>query len=728
MNDQPISNTHPEDSTETSLTLATPIRYAPNVGHRRATLYERLGITRIAHLIKHLPHRYEYQAGESAIDELAVDTIATARGIVAECRWVPSRGSPIGRPRGGGKGRFTAAIDDRTHRLELVWFNASYLRDKIHPGVTIAVTGKVVLYNGVRQMANPRVEIIATDADQPPDSPEQRGAGERYRPIYPSTEGLTSPMIERAVEDLLPIALPQIEDHFTDDYRKARNLPTLADAYRKIHVPEHDDDVLTGRRRLAYDELLLLQLGFAIKRQHVVNTLHAPALNHSDAIDEHIRARFPFELTEAQDAVVKQIARDLGKAVPMNRLLQGDVGSGKTIVALYAMLMAVADSKQAALMAPTELLAEQHFVSISAILEGANVRTALLTGSMRPGERAAAVDRIERGEIDLVIGTQAIISDAVRFHDLAVVIIDEQHRFGVAQRAAIRSKTGDDTAAPHVLVMTATPIPRTLSLTIFGDLDVSTITQLPPGRQPIATRVVPEEKSAEVYGYLRERLDAGEQAYIVLPAIDEDTTGSGLKAVRTHMKELEAGPLEGKRLAAVHGQLKRVTRERIMHRFRNGEIDALVATTVIEVGVDVPNASVMVVEHAERFGLAQLHQLRGRVGRGKAKSLCVFIADPTTDDAAARMEAIGSTTDGFTIAEHDLNIRGMGELVGTRQSGLPPLRVADLTKHLDLLRLARQDAVAIAEADPRLREPHNELLRKRLVKEYGEALGLADVA
>ncbi len=704
--------------------LDTPVQYAPGVGPRRAELFTRLEISTIADLIKHLPHRYEYQTGEAPIGTLPVDAIATARGIVVNCRYIPGRGSPIGRAHGssGQNGRFTATLRDPSGNLDLVWFNAAWLRDKIHPGITLVVTAKVVRYNDGRQMVNPKIQIIEETEKHEPV------AGERYRPVYPATEDLPSTAIERVLEQLLPNALPQIEDHLTPEFRAARQLPDLREAYRILHAPADEQAVKIARRRLAYDELLLLQLGFSMKRKHTRTQLTAPPLRYSEAIDKQIRTRFPFPLTESQDAVIKQIASDLQRSIPMNRLLQGDVGSGKTVVALYAMLMAVASDKQAALMAPTELLAEQHYFSIARMLQGSTVRLALLTGSLTRPERQAMLRRVDNGEIDIVIGTQAIISESVRFSDLGVVCVDEQHRFGVVQRATIKSKSGGPDRVPHTLVMTATPIPRTLSLTIFGDLDSSTITQLPPGRQPIITKLVGPEKSQEVYSYIAKRIAKGEQAYIVVPSIDESEAGAGLKAVRSHLELLQNTHFAGRTVAAVHGQLKRLSREKIMARFRQGKIDALVATTVIEVGVDVPNASIMVVEHAERFGLAQLHQLRGRVGRGSRKSLCVFIAEPTTEDAGERLKAIAATTDGFKIAEADLHIRGMGELLGTRQSGLPPLRVADLTQHIDLLMLARRDAEAMIEKDPRLLAPEHALLRARLLKQYGEVIGLADVA
>ncbi len=699
-----------------TIALASPVTELASVSSHLAGLLQRLGIATVADLIKHLPHRYEYHAGRTPIAELPVGSIASATGQVAECRWIPGQ-RKFGRR---AQGRFHAVIEDDTGQLDVIWFNARYLIDKLIAGMDVALTGKVDTYLNNRQMVNPKWRTIDPDAGS-----ADGVADEGYHPVYPATEGLTSDQIHRLVADVLPIALPQIEDHLDEAFRNERGLPGLAEAYRMIHAPTDEDEPKTARRRLAYDELLMLQTGLAAKRHHTRTQLKAPALNHSDAIDAEIRRRFPFTLTDAQDHVVKQIAADLQRTEPANRLLQGDVGSGKTVVALYAMLMATADRRQAALMAPTELLAEQHYQSISAMLEGTNVRLALLTGSLDPRERQAALNAIEQGEVDIAIGTHALLTESVVFNDLAVVVIDEQHRFGVVQRAAIRSKSADGTTVPHTLVMTATPIPRTLSLSLFGDMDVSTIDSLPPGRQPIDTRVVGPDKTDTVYEYMARRVAAGEQLYIVVPAIDEGE--ANLKAVRTHARELQATWFADKRLAAVHGQLDRATREAIMYRFRRGVIDVLVATTVIEVGVDVSNASLMIVEHAERFGLAQLHQLRGRIGRGNKRSLCTFIADPTTEDAAGRMTAIARTTDGFKIAEADLEIRGMGELIGTRQSGLPPLKVAKIPDDMELLQLARRDARAIIEADPVLSHDSHILFRGRMLKQYGEALGLGDV-
>jgi len=711
--------------------LATPIADVPGVKPRRAKRLAKLEITQVSHLIRHVPMRYEHEQAESTIERLAVGQIGSARGTIDYCGWVPMHGR-------GLRGRFEATISDDSGTLSITWFNARYLQEKLAPGEVIRVQGKVKTFRDYKQMVNPKWEKL-DDPDQEP------GKDERLRPVYPATEDLPSPAIEKLIADVLPRVADQLVDPLPAQLLKQRAMPPLAEAFRMIHQPAEEDEHKAARRRLAYNELLLLQTGIAMKRAFVERTMVAPKLTYNDAIDRHIRARFPFPLTDSQAQVIKQITDDLQRQRPMNRLLQGDVGSGKTVVALYALLLAVADRKQGVLMAPTELLAEQHELSIGRMLEGSNVRVELLTGGRSAAgspERKGQLERIADGDVDIVVGTQALVSDAIRFHDLAVAVIDEQHRFGVMQRAAFKPRPRDEgggeattddgrLVTPHHLVMTATPIPRTLSLTVFGDLDVSTITGLPPGRTPIDTRVVGEDKADEVYAYLRKRLDRGEQAYIVVPTIDESgrATEKQLKSVNTHLKLLQDKYFSGFRLAAVHGRLKRQTRQRIMDKFRDGKIDALVATTVIEVGVDVPNATLMVVEHAERFGLAQLHQLRGRIGRGATgrRSLCVFIAEPTTEEAAERMKAIGATNDGFKIAEHDFEIRGMGELFGTRQHGLPPLRIADLQRDMDLLKLARRDAVELIEADPTLKNPEHALLRKVLLHQYGDALGLIDV-
>jgi ATP-dependent DNA helicase RecG len=580
------------------------------------------------------------------------------------------------------------------------------------------------------QIVNPRHMVL--DPEQ--DEPGLRQA--RVRPVYPASEQIKSWQIEKIMGAVLPGALPLIEDHLTAEYRAARSLPVLADAYRMMHQPKGEDEVLAGRRRLAYDEFLLLQLGVHMKRVHLRDTMRAPALAWSEAIDREIRARFPFTLTAAQDKVIAELKADLSKPTPTNRLIQGDVGSGKTIVALYAMLMAVASGKQAALMAPTELLAEQHHANISRILKGSGIRVELLTGAMDALERERIVAGLADGRVHLAIGTHALITESVRFKDLAVAIIDEQHRFGVHQRAELRAKgtgTGFMAVTPHVVVMTATPIPRTMAITLFGDLDTSIIEGLPPGRKPVKTKVVSAEKRAEVYAALLKRLEKGERAYVVVPTIGDEESGATsyedgeLLSVRSVVRELEAGPLKGKRIAALHGRLRRQTRDAVMERFRAGLIDVLVATTVIEVGVDVAEATAMIVEHADRFGLAQLHQLRGRVGRGSKESVCYLIGDATTEGAIARLQVMEKSNDGFVLAEKDFEIRGPGELFGTKQSGLPPFKVADLIRDRELLGMARRDAAEWVARSPLLGQPEEALVKRRLLKAYGESLGLVDV-
>lgn len=713
------------------LVSGSPVTRLPGVGPARAKALHRLGLATLGDLLRHRPTRYEKLAAEGRIADLPTqsDAVATARGIVMAVRWV-----------GGGygkKGRFEATLQDDTGTLKLTWFNAGYLRDTLHPGQPLRVQGKVKPFNGYPQMSNPKWEKLPDEEDN--DVPAE---GDRLRPIYPSTEGLPSHAIEKLVGAALDAVLPGMADPLPEALTQHHNLLPLAEAFEKLHRPAEEDDHKEARRRLAFNELLLLQLGIAMKRAYVAKRQQAPALAHSEAIDRRIRERFPFELTPSQDKVIAEVAADLQTETPMNRLVQGDVGSGKTVVALYAMLLAVSGRKQAAMMAPTELLAEQHYRSITQALEGSDVTVRLLTGgvsSSRSKARQALLAEIADGRADIIVGTQALVTDAVVFKDLGVAVVDEQHRFGVMQRARLRStkEKSDDgrLRVPHHLVMTATPIPRTLSLTIFGDLDVSTITGKPPGRVPVENRVVAEFQTDTVYEYLSTRLERGEQAYIVVPAIDgpdddaADAAGTALKSVAEHAGLLREKLGPEYEVAEVHGRLSRDEREAVMQRFRDGAAHVLVATTVIEVGVDVPNASVMVIEHAERFGLAQLHQLRGRIGRGAStrRPLCVFVAEPSTDDAIDRINAIAATNDGFKIAEEDLRIRGMGEFFGTRQSGMPPLRVADIPGDLDLLMLARHDAQSLIDADWLLKLPDHALLRRVLLHQYGESLGLIDV-
>jgi ATP-dependent DNA helicase RecG len=700
----------------------TPLADVPGIPAPVARTLADMGVTNVGRLLAYLPTRHERQEAEADIDRIVPGQLASARGEITAIR----------RAGKGRKVRVEAVLMDETGRLDLVWFNAAYMVSRIEPGMRVRVQGDARRRGPGLQMANPKMTIVR-------DGAEPATLEERLRPVYPATADITSQQIEKAVRVILEPALALLEDHLPEDFRKTHSLVGLADAYRGMHAPTADEHTTSGRRRLAYDELLLLQLGVQIKRAQLRHKTKAPALKHTAAIDRHIRARLPFALTPSQESVVAEVARDLSGEVPANRLIQGDVGSGKTAVAAYAMLLAVASGHQAAFMAPTTLLAEQQHASISSMLEGSKVRVLLLTGSMPAREREDARRALAEGKADIVFGTHALLTEDVRFKSLAVAIVDEQHRFGVHQRARLRAKGEDEATTPHVLVMTATPIPRTLAITLFGDLDISTIEKPPPGRKPIKTRVVGREMRGEVYRFVLERLEKGEQAYVVCPAVGGDEeekplveSGEQLAAleltdVASLAAELRATHLAGKRLAEIHGRLKPDARVEIMRNFRAGKIDALIATTVIEVGVDVQNATVMVVENADRFGLSQLHQLRGRVGRGTKGGACILVGEPRTEEAKQRLEVIAATSDGFKLAERDLEIRGTGDVFGTRQAGAPSFRVADLMRDRNLLALARRDAAAWIEKSPLLDRPDERLVLKRLLKAHGKFLGLGDV-
>ncbi len=733
---------------ETPEVLRRRVTSLPGVGDRRAEALGRLGIRRVADLLVHVPFRYERHLGAETIQAAAALLEAghdrdqvTVVGEVAAVR--PARGR---RP------RVEATLEDETGTLALTWFGATWIARQLHPGARIRCVGRLERAPGGLRMTNPRWERLAA-ADElgrpeptpPPGSPAtpdaavDRPAGIAAEaeseaeseaeaeaalvPVYPATDGMPSRAIAGLVRAALPEALAAIDDHLPEHYRRERDLPPLAEALRMVHAPRDEAETRAGRRRLAFDELLLLQLAVAMTRARRRLTQRAAPLVRTEAVAARIEARLPFAYTPDQRRSVEEIGEDLAREVPMNRLLQGDVGAGKTVVALDAMLVAVAHGRQGAMVAPTELLAEQHHGSIARLLAGSDVRMALLTGSAGAAARRERLAALAAGELDLVVGTHALLVEDARFHRLGVAVIDEQHRFGVHQRAALRDRSGDGTS-PHVLVMTATPIPRTLALTVYGDLDVSVIRGLPPGRTPVRTRVMPPARSGEVYAHLADRVRRGEQGYVVVPAVDPSPE---LPDVAGHLARLAGGPLAGARLAAVHGRMNAAERDAVMTRFRAGELDVLVATTVIEVGVDVPGATMIVIEHADRFGLAQLHQLRGRVGRGEKPGVCVLVADPQTDDAARRLEAIRTTTDGFEVAEADLAIRGPGEVFGTRQSGIAPFRVADLSRDASLLRTARRDALAWIERSPELDADDESLLRRRVLRRHGTAFGLGDV-
>ena len=696
--------------------LLTAISELPQMTQDRMSALHELGIYRVSNLLKHLPTRYETHHGGMTIE--AAKTILGDRDSSPELVTIETtiiKVSPGWRR--GRKSKLEVAVEDETGRMHINWFNQPWVARALHPDMRIRIHGSLTMHKGFLQMNNPRWEEI--DDEEPTATIE----GD-LRPVYRANEHISSSVIAKLISNVLDDALPEIDDHLTDEMLRELEMPKLADAYAMCHKPEEEAQAKEGRRRIAYDELLLLQLGVMMKRHHRRDTMHAPKLEWNDEIKKRIEARIPYTLTNSQQQVIEEIANDIMTSIPMNRLLQGDVGSGKTVVALHAMLMAVTCGAQAAMMAPTELLAEQHFQTISNLLKGSKVKTALLTSSLSGKDRKKLISKISEGDIDIVVGTHALLTDDVVFSNIAIAITDEQHRFGVQQRALLRNKSDDKHSIPHTLVMTATPIPRTLSLTIFGDLDVSTINGMPPGRSPITTRLVQPAQSNKVYQFMLELIHKGQQGYVVVPLVEE--TESGLKSAIAHAESLRTGFLQGATVGVVHGRMKSEEREKTMQEFREGQLDVLVATTVIEVGVDISNATMMIIEHADRFGLAQLHQLRGRVGRGTLPGVCALIASPTTEDALLRLETIVETTDGFRIAERDLEIRGPGELFGAKQSGIAPFKVARLPRDFKLLRLARRNAVKWIKQDPTLQ--HSPLLKSRLMHAHGEALGLGDVA
>ncbi len=693
-------------STQPGFQLTDDIQHLPGVGPRRADDLRKLGITTIGDLLEYLPARHERHESRT-IENLEEGMVATIVGRISGIR-----------SRFGGRGpTVSARLIDNTGRCSLVWFNAEWMRGRIVEGMHVRATGRVQEYQLEAQLVNPKCEVLGEDAAPIDESDPATFAG-----VYPASAAVSSQFIGRLIASNLEAMLQQVKECHAPEILSKRGLAPRDWALRVSHQPTQDDDVERARRRLAYDELLLLQLATSLVRHHRRRQATAQPLRITDEIDRRIRLRFPFSLTEAQNRAVEVIVADLAESRPMNRLLQGDVGCGKTVVAFYAALVAVANRMQVAIMAPTEILAEQHADSIRQFLAGSRVRHDLLLGGMRAADRRRILANIESGDLDIVVGTHALIQNDVRFGRLGLVVVDEQHRFGVRQRATMRGKG----PSPHYLVMTATPIPRTLAMTVFGDLDVTTIDALPPGRSPIDTRVVKPIGQPTAWESIRGRLDRGEQAFVVYPLIDESDKLE-LRAATTEYERLSGTVFQKYRVGLLHGRMNRAEREGVMVEFTSGRIDVLVATTVVEVGIDVPNATCMAIEHAERYGLSQLHQLRGRIGRGDKPGICFLMAGSAKATDNERLGVLAGTTDGFRIAEEDLRLRGPGEMMGTRQHGLPELRVADLVGDGELLRLAQQDAGDLVRNDPQLRRPEHADLRNLLSAKYADRLALLDI-
>ncbi|HJN07291.1 MAG: ATP-dependent DNA helicase RecG [Pirellulaceae bacterium] len=683
--------------------LGTPLEFLPGVGPARGKMLQRLDLRFTRDVLFFFPRDYQDMSVLRRIESLEDNRPASICGIVDE---IDLRNTGVGRTMLG------VLIRQKTQHLRAVWFNQPYMRDKFKLGARVLLSGTPKAKGMRWEMSHPRVEILADD--EPP-------AG-KILPVYPLTDGINQGLMRRIVHNTVAEYLDCVEEVFPTEFLELHQLPGIHETLDQIHQPVQRQRLEQAQHRLIYQELLIMQLALAQRRASHRNARCAPRLEATAKIDARIKRLFPFELTAAQLSAIEEIRADMVREYPMNRLLQGDVGSGKTVVAEYAMLLAVAHGKQATIMAPTEVLARQHARTLNDNLRESRVRIALLTGTLKAAERQTTMVAIAEGKVDLVVGTHAVLQESVNFKDLGLVVIDEQHKFGVKQRLSLRQAG----LQPHYLVMTATPIPRTVTMAVYGDLDVSTLDETPPGRQNVHTYLSDDEGREKWWDFFRKKLREGRQGYIITPLVDESSTQE-LASVAEAFEQLANGHLEAFRLDFVHGRQSAEEKESAMNAFRNGETQVLVATSVVEVGVDVPNATLMTIENGERFGLAQLHQLRGRISRGVHPGyLCVF-ARPASDDSRQRLDAFCQTTDGFELAELDFQMRGPGDLFGAQQHGLPPLRIADLSRDAKVLELARHDASAMIKRDPELVAPEYARLQRMVRVRYGEALDLGDV-
>jgi ATP-dependent DNA helicase RecG len=698
-----------------------PIQYAKGVGPKRAALLARLGVATVEEALWYVPRRYEDRSSLLPIGTLAPGMTATVSGTVGRVRLnrIPRRRMTV----------LNVTIEDGTGALQCVYFNQPYLEDVFTPGRKVMVSGTVLA--GRKGWTDLRMDVPQYEVLDEEDAPLHVG---RIVPIYPETKGLTSRQFRALTKGLLDHYLDGMTDVVPDAVRSRQQLLPIRTALREVHFPQSPADlealnrgVTPAHRRMAFEEFFLLQLGLASQQQSVREEAKNVRFDPATPLNGRLRALLPFRLTQAQERVLADIQRDMGSPRPMNRLIQGDVGCGKTVVALQAMVTVCGSGCQAALMVPTEILAEQHYLNMRRLLEPLGLTPALLTGGGAPKTRAAVRKQIEAGTAHIVIGTHALIQKHVQFSKLGLVVIDEQHKFGVLQRRTLLAKG----YRPDVLVLTATPIPRTLAMTVYGDLDVSVIDALPPGRKPIRTKVFEEPERARAYRFAQQEVRDGRQVYIVYPLVEESEK-IDLRAAVEGAERLQRSIFRSVQVGLLHGRMKGEEKERTMASFKAGEVRVLVSTTVIEVGVDVPNATVMLVEHAERFGLAQLHQLRGRVGRGAQQSYCLLLASLAGDEAGSaarrRLDVMVRSNDGFVIAEEDLRLRGPGEFFGSRQWGVPEFRVANLIRDHALLEQARREAMALVQADPHLSASGHRAARDAMKRRWQTKLSLGSVS
>jgi ATP-dependent DNA helicase RecG len=694
------------------------------LGGKRSDLVKKAGISNVAALLHHVPRRYIDRSEKSPIARVPIGSEVTIIGRVVSVKdRRPRRNLHI----------IEATVEDDSARIKVVWFNQSFRKRQLENATEVALSGVVETFRGSMQMKSPEVDVL--------DSRTEGLTVGRIVPVHPSAGGVSPGYMRRAIHNALKRASP-IDDTVPTEMKASNGLMERDAAFWSIHFPDDLDDVPPARKRLAWDELFRLELALALRKRHQMLSSVGIAHRPTGELVNRFLDGLPYELTRAQRRVLDEIGADLEASHPMHRLLQGEVGSGKTVVAVATLLSGIEGGWQGAMMAPTEVLAEQHYLGVRSLLADAGlspglgmshmgmdslfdeggpaVHVALLTGSNAVANynpkisRSDLADDIASGQVDLVVGTHALIQEGVHFSRLGIAVVDEQHRFGVAQRVELREKAGD--AEPDLLIMTATPIPRTLSMTLYGDLDVSIIDEMPPGRTPVRTKLLSKVEEKMAWELITAEAMKGRQAFVVCPLVDESPKVEAASATAEH--ERLSASLADLTVGLIHGQLRPAEKEAVMASFRNGDIDVLVSTTVIEVGIDVPNATVMVIEDAHRFGLSQLHQLRGRVGRGEHPGTCMLLADPTTTEGEERLAAMVSTTDGFRLAEEDLRIRGQGTIFGTRQSGAKDLRLADILSDFDLLVAARRDAFALVDADPTL-EGHP-LLREEVSAMLGD--------
>ncbi len=694
--------------TELNENLDAPIDTIKGLSDKMSPKFRRLGVETVRDMLYFFPRRHIDYSKRKTIAELGIGDEQTVIATVWQAQVAIL----------GGRRSTEAIVGDESGNMRVVWFNQPYLSRQLRTNSQLVLSGKVSLFKGIKVFQSPQYEFLTSE--------DLTHTG-RLIPLYPLTGGLSPRMVRKLVKETVDQWAPRLPEFLPEEVRGRAKLLGLPEAIRQAHYPESEQYKHRARERLAFDELFLIQLGVLSRRRDWKGGSAANRIEPDSEILKIFLTSLPFTLTGAQARVLEEILADLAQERPMSRLLQGEVGSGKTAVATAALLATVASGYQGAFMAPTEILAEQHFLSISAILAKAgheektegSLRTftsllprpitlGLLIGSMTQGEKKAVRRAISQGMVDIIIGTHALIQQEVEFKQLGLAIVDEQHRFGVMQRTALREKG----PTPHLLVMTATPIPRSLALTLYGDLDLSVIDELPPGRQEIKTKWLDHEKREQAYRFLRKEVGEGRQAFTICPLIEESDSIDA-KAALTEYERLSGEVFPDLRVGLVHGRLKPAEKEAVMRRFREGELDILVATPVVEVGIDVPNATVMLIESADRFGLAQLHQFRGRVGRGEHQSYCILIAESPSPEASERLELLEHARDGFELAEKDLELRGPGEFFGTRQSGLPDLKMAKLSD-MKLLEVVRKEAIGLFNKDPDLSRPQHQLLKREV--------------